>query len=674
MRGIAFSRLLLLLVFVPVIALALFGGQLTYESWSRFSDLTRASSLLRLGVAGSRFAGIGMPAEGAASRDYLAGGDKAKLDAQRKVTDDYYRSVTDAAAAIAVKDTKIDEHLKALDEKMREVRATRAAVDSKSATPAAATATFVATSGRAIDLIGSAAALASDAILSRRIFALYATLQFSNSVLQQRGAGQIALQEGKIPTNLYLLLTQGAALQSTFGKLFVDYAPAEMVQLYGSFNAANGAALQELRDLAMKNAGQPASEAQVKRWIDLNQQQTVLLNRILSGTADGIGAEGEQMLSSAWRNMLIYCGLTLAVFIAVIVLSRAVLRIVRDLLTDLVGAIDSMGKGNFSIAIPHVERRDEIGAMARATEAFRENFVRAQEAESERKNAESAAQRRSLMQKIAGDFESAVGGIVHTVSSAATELEATAGTLTRTAEMTQQRATAVTAASDEASTNVQAVSAATNEMTSSVQEISRQVQESSRIANEAVSQAQKTDARITELSQAAARIGDVVKLITAIAEQTNLLALNATIEAARAGEAGKGFAVVAQEVKALAAQTAKATDEIGAQISGMQAATQDSVAAIKEIGGTIGRIAEIASAIAAAVEEQGAATQEIARNVQQAAQGTTQVASNITEVNRGAGETGSASSEVLSSAQSLSQESSRLKLEVDKFLATVRAA
>jgi methyl-accepting chemotaxis protein len=221
---------------------------------------------------------------------------------------------------------------------------------------------------------------------------------------------------------------------------------------------------------------------------------------------------------------------------------------------------------------------------------------------------------------------------------------------------------------------VQSVASATEEMTSSVNEISRQVQESAKIAGDAVKQAQETDARINELSQAAGRIGDVVKLITAIAEQTNLLALNATIEAARAGEAGRGFAVVASEVKALAAQTGKATEEISAQIAGMQTATQDSVAAIKAIGGTIGRISEIASTISAAVEEQGAATQEIARNVGEAAKGTQQVASNITDVNRGASETGSASAQVLSSAQSLSSESNHLKLEVDKFLSTVRAA
>jgi methyl-accepting chemotaxis protein len=218
------------------------------------------------------------------------------------------------------------------------------------------------------------------------------------------------------------------------------------------------------------------------------------------------------------------------------------------------------------------------------------------------------------------------------------------------------------------------VASATEEMADSVKEIARQVHSSSRIAAQAVTQAERTDTRITALSQAASRIGDVVKLITAIAEQTNLLALNATIEAARAGDAGRGFAVVASEVKALASQTAKATEEIGTQIASMQTATQESVGAIKEIGGTIGQIAEIASAIAAAVEEQGAATQEISRNVTQAANGTAKVASNITDVNRGANETGSASADVLRAAQSLAKDSGQLRGEVEKFLSSVRAA
>ncbi|MBK5961331.1 methyl-accepting chemotaxis protein [Rhodoplanes elegans] len=338
--------------------------------------------------------------------------------------------------------------------------------------------------------------------------------------------------------------------------------------------------------------------------------------------------------------------------------------------------MERLAGGDFAAEVAGAERKDEVGLMARSVAVFKENGIEAQRLRREQQEAEArtAATRKADMARMADQFETAVGTIVGAVSSAATELEAAAGTLSRTAETTQERAGAVAAASEQASGNVQSVASATNELSASVNEISRQVQESTRIASEAVRQAEKTDARIGELSQAAGRIGDVVKLITAIAEQTNLLALNATIEAARAGEAGKGFAVVAQEVKALAAQTGKATGDISSQIAGMQAATHDSVAAIKEIGGTIGRIAEIASTIAAAVEEQGAATSEIARNVQQAAAGTGEVARNVTDVNHGAEATGAASAQVLSSAQSLSKDSNALSRELATFLATVRAA
>jgi methyl-accepting chemotaxis protein len=340
-------------------------------------------------------------------------------------------------------------------------------------------------------------------------------------------------------------------------------------------------------------------------------------------------------------------------------------------------AMRELAVGNFEVQLPGLDRRDEVGQMAHAVEDFKVQAIAKAErdtAEREEKNRELAASRRAELHNLAERFETAVGNIIENVGSASTELENSAVILTKSSAATQQLSTVVAAASEETSSNVQSVASATEEMAGSINEIGRQVADSNRIANEAVDQAKKTDARIAELSLAASRIGDVTKLITTIAEQTNLLALNATIEAARAGDAGRGFAVVAQEVKALAAQTAKATSEISSQIAGMQAATQDSVLAIKEISGTIGRVSEIAAAIAAAIEEQGAATQEIARNVQQAAIGSTQVATSIADVNRGAGDTGSASSQVLSSAQLLSNENKRLKAEVVKFLATVRAA
>jgi methyl-accepting chemotaxis protein len=372
---------------------------------------------------------------------------------------------------------------------------------------------------------------------------------------------------------------------------------------------------------------------------------------------------------------------TAGLLIAVLLLSSIVIawfvaRSVIKPLSRLKLRMDALSKGELNLAVTDVERSDEIGEMARTVGVFKEamvetNRLRLEQVETEQRQMQ---QRKADMHRMADSFEGAVGQIIATVSSASAELENSAGVLTSSATRSETLATKVAGASEEASSNVQSVASATEELSSSVHEISRQVQESARMANAAVEQARQTNGRVGELSKAASRIGDVVELINTIAGQTNLLALNATIEAARAGEAGRGFAVVASEVKALAEQTAKATGEIGQQINGIQAATQESVGAIREISSTIEKLSEIASTIAAAVEEQGAATQEISRNVQRAAEGTMQVSSNIADVQRGASETGSASSQVLSAAKSLSGDSSRLKFEVGKFLSSVRTA
>jgi methyl-accepting chemotaxis protein len=351
-------------------------------------------------------------------------------------------------------------------------------------------------------------------------------------------------------------------------------------------------------------------------------------------------------------------------------------RAISQPISAMTSALTKLASGDFNVVLPGLRRNDEIGEMAGAARIFKDNMI-----ETERLRAEQLAdqqaqslQRRDERLRLASGFQDAVGSIVDKLSSEATELEAAASTLTRTAETTLELSGVVSEASSEASGNIRSVAAAIEQMTSSVGEIGRQVLESSSIAQSAVEHAKTTDARITALSQAAGRIGDVVKLITGIAEQTNLLALNATIEAARAGDAGRGFAVVAQEVKALAAQTAKATEEIDVQISGMQSATRESVEAIKQIGTVILRISEVSGTIAAAVEEQSAATREIARNVQMASGGAAQVGGAIADVHQGAADTGSASGQVLSSAQSLSGQASQLKLEVDNFLASIRVA
>ena len=421
---------------------------------------------------------------------------------------------------------------------------------------------------------------------------------------------------------------------------------------------------ERLRDTAMKSRGSAEN---------LQTKIRAVADR-LNARVEEKSAEAREQYEQTSRLLLIIAlsGIVFGGVMGFVIGQFGVAKPIRA----IVALLQQLAAGKFDVEVHGTERKDEVGDVAQAAVVFKDNGLAKIRMEVEQKEAETraASQRRKDMLQLADGFEAAIGEIVDTVSSVSTELEASASSLTGTADRSQELATTVAAASEEASANVNSVASATEELSSSVNEISRQVQESARIASEAVGQARKTNDRVGELSKAASRIGDVVELINTIAGQTNLLALNATIEAARAGEAGRGFAVVASEVKALAEQTAKATGEIGQQISGIQAATQDSVGAIREISGTIEKLSEISSTIAAAVEEQGAATQEISRNVQQAAQGTQQVSANITDVQRGASETGSASSQVLSAAQSLSSDSNRLKLEVGKFLNTVRAA
>jgi methyl-accepting chemotaxis protein len=424
------------------------------------------------------------------------------------------------------------------------------------------------------------------------------------------------------------------------------------------------------------DANDRAADISVTRSMPERAQTDVLLAKAVAATAGH--AEQRRVEAAAQMMSAGHVDLGIGIVVVVMLIGSAVFSVfdIARPIAKIGAVLLELANGNKTVEIPYARRGDEVGDNARAAKTFKDNLLRIEKMEAEQTEAEirAAAGRKADMHKLADEFQAAVGNIVQAVSAASAELELAASTLTQTAETTQTLSNTVAAASEEASANVNSVATASEQLAGSVDEIARQVQASSKIAGEAVQQALATDARIAELSQAAARIGDVVKLITGVAEQTNLLALNATIEAARAGEAGKGFAVVAHEVKALAAQTAKATDEISTQIAGMQTATRDSVNAIKEISGTISRISEIASAIAAAVVEQGATTQEISRNVQQAALGTAEVANNITDVNRGASETGTASSLVLRSAQSLSGESNRLKREVEKFLTTVRAA
>ena len=376
------------------------------------------------------------------------------------------------------------------------------------------------------------------------------------------------------------------------------------------------------------------------------------------------------MLSAKWTGLItsllaIAIGLLFAVIIG-----RAISRpIVR--MTETMGVL---AKGDLSVAVPAVGRKDEIGEMADAVQVFRDNALEVERLKKEQEEQEkrAAEEKRRQMMELADRFESSVGAIIGSVSSASTELQQTAQSMSSISEETSNQSAAVAAASEEASNNVGTVASSTEELSSSISEISRQISESNRISTQAAGDAETANDAVRGLADAAQKIGDVVDLISDIAEQTNLLALNATIEAARAGEAGKGFAVVASEVKSLATQTAKATEEIAAQVSGMQSATDGTVQSIEGITKVIAQLSENAAAVASAVEEQNAATQEIARSVQEASSGTQEVASNIVGVQQAAEQTGAASAQVLGASEELSKQSETLRSEVDSFVANLR--
>ncbi len=398
-----------------------------------------------------------------------------------------------------------------------------------------------------------------------------------------------------------------------------------------------------------------------------------LTNTIRKAIDDGSKAASDNV-AVATTSMLVVGGigavlsLALSLYVAIITITRP--------LSSVTAAMDRVAQDELSIQVPGQDRGDEIGRLAKGLEQFRRNALEARDLRIKMEEAEkqAAEDRRRALHTMADQFEGSVSAVVAQVASAATQLQSNARDLSGMAEVTRNQTGMVAASTGQTSANVQTVAASAEEMTGSIGEITRQVGAAADISRNATERAEETNRTIQALAAEANAIGAVVQLIADIASQTNLLALNATIEAARAGEAGKGFAVVASEVKSLATQTAKATEDIATRIAAVQQATSTAVTATVEVTRTIGEIAEIATAIAAAVEEQDAATREIARNVQQAAVGTQEIANNIGVVDETAQNTGHAANQLLGAAGNLSSEADRLRGEVDRFLAEVRAA
>ncbi|HVM85858.1 MAG TPA: MCP four helix bundle domain-containing protein [Candidatus Binatia bacterium] len=437
-----------------------------------------------------------------------------------------------------------------------------------------------------------------------------------------------------------------------------DGVRGRVLAALGSGDFAGGKAIA-------KNEGAPTLAALMDDIAKLKQLQVDVAKQLYE----------QANATYAGDRWTMFGGLGVALVLAALV-GLVIGRSITVPLRRIIDVMQALTAGNLGVEVGGIERKDEVGEVARAVAVFKDGLAQADQLRKDQEAAKqrAEAERRQAMLDLANRFESSVGSVVSGVTAAATELQATAQSMSATAEQTSRQSTTVAAASEQTTQNVQTVASATEELSASIGEINSQVSESTRIVNEAVTQANETNAKVRGLAEAAQKIGDVVRLINDIAGQTNLLALNATIEAARAGEAGKGFAVVASEVKTLATQTARATEEISGQVRAIQEQTQSSAVAIEAITQTITRVSEISTAIASAVEEQGAATQEISRNVQQAAQGTTEVSSNITGVTEAARQTGSAAANVLGSAGELSQNGALLQKQVDEFLRTVRAA
>jgi methyl-accepting chemotaxis protein len=438
--------------------------------------------------------------------------------------------------------------------------------------------------------------------------------------------------------------------------------------------------LDETIALAERFTGSEADRLALRRSV---QESRAVVAELRDRVAEYVGFtdnKGEQLAEDAAASASLATTISLSVAALGLLIGAGLSYVIARTqivapLNESIGALRSLADNDLSTAVPGVGRGDEIGKIAAALEIFKQNAVeRAEMTEREKAEAQEKAARAERLAKLVDNFEGKIAEVVTAVAGAATELQASADTMTDNAETTNQRSTVVAGAAEEASANVQAVATATEEMSNTVQEIGRQVTDSSEKTGQAEVKADETMRKVRTLSEAAQRIGDVVALISDIAEQTNLLALNATIEAARAGEAGKGFAVVASEVKQLASQTAKATTDISEQITAIQDATDSSATAIADVADMIKNLNGSTTIIASAVEEQLSATQEIAQNVQQVSGVTQEVSSNIIGVSDAASQSSAAAEQVLSASAQLAEMGETLSKEVNDFLTGVKAA
>ncbi len=669
-------------VALPLLGIIIVLAFLAQEQWQRAGAMQRLAELSQFTTQISGLVHELQKERGMSAVFINSSGQQlaAELPQQRRLTDERLGSARTALSGLdlAAYPSAVRQAIERGLEATRSLAERRDAIQTRQIPAPESNQFFTATIGQLLTIPREAVKGSDDPDVTVGLLTAYSYGSAKERAGQERATGAVGFAAGKFTAPQHRVFISVVADQRAFFEAFESYA--SQTQREFARQIVSGAVADEVerqRKIALEtDPGQPLAGTTGAAWFGATTARIDLMRRVEERLNADLGAAARAAVSTSRHALVIAAsvgGIGLAGALVVTWwLGRGMVRP----LTGLIQAMRLLSAGKLETIVPSRDRNDELGRMAVAMQVFKDGMAETARLRSEQEAIAVcvAADKIAAMNTLADRFETSVGGIVQSVSAAATELQTAAKSLQTTADETAGRATTVAAASEEASTNVQTVAAASEELSASIAEIARLVSDSTQISAAGVREATETNAKVHGLADAAQKIGEVVKLISDIAAQTNLLALNATIEAARAGEAGKGFAVVAAEVKNLATQTARATEDISQQIGSIQGATAQSVDAIESIGSTIGRMNEIAAAVAAAVEEQRSATQEIARNVQQASQGTHEVSANIAGVSKAASEAGSGAGQVMQASAKLAVQGETLRRQVDEFLATIRAA
>lgn len=669
-------------VLLPILAYLGMSGDLLIKQYTARSEVLSIQKLARLAPQVSDLVQE-LQKERGNSAGFIGSkgkGFRDKLATQRTDTNAKHNSLKDSLAKFdaAVYGAGLSSKIKAVEQVLSQLPKKRSDISAFKLTVPQMASYYTSTIAKLLSVVEEMNMLSTDASVSRAITAYTNFLQAKERAGMERAMGASGFGAGEFKPAIYKHFIGLIAAQNSFFSVFDKTAVPELVDMRKKI--LSGPVVEEvdrLRKIAIQSRYTGSTE-EVKGiyWFNTITKKINLMKKVEDGIAENLVSmvsDIETKAATAFTFLLILIAVLTVVTVAMVVF---IVRSIIEPMSELTATAQSIANGNLDDQVAGVTNRDEIGAMARSVQQFKDNavLIEAMTEQHESSRELSLADRRQEMHDLANNFEASIKEVVGVVSSSSEKLKVSSETMSGLADNTNQRSATVASAALQASTNVETVAAAAEELSASIEEISRQVSKSAAVAQDASAEAERANQQVNGLAEAANKVGEVVSLISDIAEQTNLLALNATIEAARAGDAGKGFAVVASEVKNLANQTAQATEEISAQVAEIQTATTDAVTAIGGITNTINTINEISSGIAAAVEEQGAATSEIARNVQQASAGTQEVSSNIEGVTQAAEESGEAASSILNAASELSTQAGTLASDVDQFIRHVRAA